>query len=184
MPRPVDLVAHAVGPHDAHRTLERQRILHGFGVDRGVSRELARLVVVRKIRHAIQVRSILLAVFRLVEHAPAAVCDGVQRLGVDSVPRRLDFELVVKYDRGRPVSLVVSCPGIHVKLHHHHAGSVERDAHIADSLVERPIAARGLCCPVDRAIVLSAVVSVEGDVPYSDQVFVVENKGSGGQGLV
>ena len=92
--------------------------------------------------------------------------------------RRLDFELVVKDYRRRPVSLVVPCASVDVKLHHHHARSVERDAHIAHSLVERTIAARGLRRPIDRAVVLSAIVSVERDVPDSDEISVVEHNGS------
>ena len=174
----MDLVADAVWTHDAHRTLERQRVLHGFGVDGRVSWEFACLVVIRKIRHAIQVRSVLFAILWLVKHAPIAVRYCVERFWIDSMTRRLDFELVVEDYGRRPVSFVVPCTRVDVKLHHHHARSVERDAHIAHSLVERTIAARGLCSPIDCSVVLSAIVSVERDVPDSDKISVVEDNSS------
>jgi hypothetical protein len=83
---------------DAHRALEGEGVLNGFGVDGAEPRELSCLMEIRKVGHARQIRAVLLAVVRLVEHPPAAICNGIQRLWIDAHLGRVDLQAVVELD--------------------------------------------------------------------------------------
>lgn len=43
-----------------------------------------------------QVRAVLFSVLWLIEHSPAAICNGVERLGVDAMSWWIDIQLVME----------------------------------------------------------------------------------------
>jgi hypothetical protein len=96
---PVDLLQDAdPRPYDAHGALEGEGVLNRLRIDGAKPRQLACLMEIRKVGHARQIRAVLLAVVRLVEHPPAAICNGIQRLWIDAHLGRVDLQAVVELD--------------------------------------------------------------------------------------